>query len=183
MSNIATSSLAGTVSLAALRSPALRAILLYWQSKKDAAGGHLPARRDLRPDEMLEFLRFVALINVYEQPRRFQFRLVGTGIADCMGQETTSMWVNEDLFADRTSEVAEFFSLAVNTGRPAYAQGLYEVRPSSRELKFDTVIAPLSSDGSRIDMLLGGLVGEKLHLGESIRRFTYQQISSVGQIG
>lgn len=158
-------------------------MLRYWQSKKESVGGQLPARHDLRPDEMLEFLRFVALINVYQQPLRFQFRLVGTGIADCMGQETTSMWVNEELFADRTSDVTEFFSLAVNSGRPAYAQGVYEVRPSSRELKFDTVIAPLSSDTSRIDMLLGGLVGEKLHPGESIRKFTYHQITLIGPAG
>lgn len=159
-----------------VRSDALRALLSYWRDKTRERGGVLPARRDLRPDEMVSFLRNVSLINVYDNPRRFQFRLVGTGIVAAMGRETTSLWVNEAVFADRTSKVSAFFSLPAETRNPAYAAGRYTVSPTGRELQFETVLAPLSSDGSSIDMLLGGLVGETLQRDERIRLFDYERI-------
>jgi hypothetical protein len=38
------------------------------------------------------------------------------------------------------------------------------------------VLAPLSSDGNGVDMLLGGLVGETLQRDERIRLFDYERI-------
>ncbi len=165
-----------SVRLDSVRSDALRGLLAYWRDKTRERGGVLPARRDLRPDEMVSFLRIVSLINVYDNPRRFQFRLVGTGIVAAMGRETTSLWVNEAVFADRTSKVSAFFSTPVSTRGPAYACGRYVVGPTGRELQFETVLAPLSTDGRNVDMLLGGLVGETLQRDERIRLFDYERI-------
>jgi hypothetical protein len=167
---------ASSVKPETIRTDSLRALLSYWREKTRERGGVLPARRDLRPDEMVSFLRSGSLINVYDSPRRFQFRLVGTGIVASMGRETTSLWVNEAVFADRASRVSNFFSIPVETRGPAYASGRYTVSPTGRELQFETVLAPLSSDGNGVDMLLGGLVGETLQRDERIRLFDYERI-------
>jgi hypothetical protein len=154
----------------------LRALLAFWQEKRHAKDGRLPARADLRPEAMKPFLPCVTLISVFEAPRRFQFRLVGTGVLAHMGRETTHVWVEHELFADKAARVGEFFSLPVDTGAPAYARGSYAVTPSNRTLRFETVIMPLSSDGTTIDMLLGGLVGEPLAPGERVKAFDYEVV-------
>jgi hypothetical protein len=167
---------APSVTTDVLRTDSLRTLLAYWRDKTRERNGMLPARRDLRPDDMVGFLSCVSLINVYSNPRRFQFRLVGTGIVQQMGRESTSQWVNEGLFADRASKVFDFFSIPVDTRGPAFAAGHYVVQPSNRVLQFETVLAPLSSDGHGVDMLLGGLVGEPLQHGEVIRQFDYERV-------
>lgn len=159
-----------------IQSDSLRGLLRFWREKRQAKRGALPARRDLQPDEMVSFLRYVSLINVFENPRRFQFRLVGTGIVASMGRETTSQWVEEALFADRAPKVGDFFSLPVDTRQPAYAAGRYVVAPTGRELRFETILTPLSSHGTDVDMLLGGLVGETLRREERIRVFDYETV-------
>lgn len=163
-----------------IRSQSLRNLLGYWEAKETHLG-RLPARADLQPDEMLPFLPFVALITVQNEEPRFQFRLVGTGIVGALGRETTSRAVDETLFGDNAEEVERFFSIPVRTHGPAYATGQYTVAPTGRGLGFETLLVPLSSDGQAIDMLLGGLVGERIHRDEQIRGFRYDHFCSIEQ--
>ncbi len=162
-----------------ITSPHLRAMLDLWRAKRRDRGGALPARSDLRPEEMVAFLPFVALISVVEDPRRFQFRLVGTGIVACMGRETTNRWVEDPIFADKAAVVGEFFSLPVDTRQPARAAGRYVVTTSRRVLGFETVLAPLCNGGGGVDMLLGGLVGEPLAHDERIKQFDYETVATI----
>lgn len=163
-----------------IRAPSLRNLLGYWRAKNDHLG-RMPARADLQPDEMLPFLPFVALITVQNQEPRFQFRLVGTGIVGAFGRETTSRAVDETLFGDNAAEVEQFFSIPVQTHGPAYATGRYTVAPTGRGLPFETLLVPLSSNGQAIDMLLGGLVGERIHRDEQISRFRYDYYCPIVQ--
>lgn len=156
-----------------IRSKSLRNLLSYWESKESYLG-RLPARADLQPDEMVPFLPFVALINVQHQTTpRFQFRLVGTGIVGSMGRETTNRPVDEALFGANAVVVEAFFNIPLMTHGAAYASGQYTVAPSGRMLGFETLLLPLSGDGQAIDMLLGGLVGERIQRDEQICGFQY----------
>lgn len=161
-----------------IRSKSLGNLLAYWIGKR-AHLGRLPARSDLQPDEMLPFLPFVALITVQNRDPRFQFRLVGTGIVGAFGRETTSRNVDESLFGANAEEVERYFSIPVRTLGPAYASGQYTVAPTNRALCFETLLVPLSTDGQIIDMLLGGLVGERIHREERITQFRYDFYSSL----
>lgn len=156
-----------------IRSKSLRNLLSYWEAK-EAYLGRLPARADLQPDEMVPFLPFVALINVQPDALpRFQFRLVGTGIVGSMGRETTNRSVDEGLFGANAVIVEAFFNIPLESRGPAYAAGKYTVAPSGRLLAFETLLLPLSGDGQAIDMLLGGLVGERIQRDEQICGFQY----------
>ncbi len=155
-----------------IRSKSLRNLLGYWEAKESYLN-RLPSRADLQPDEMVPFLPFVALINVQAGTPRFQFRLVGTGIVGSMGRETTNRPVDENLFGANAVVVESFFSIPLDTRGAAYAAGQYTVAPSGRMLGFETLLLPLSSDGTAIDMLLGGLVGERIQRDEQICGFQY----------
>lgn len=168
------------VSADQIRSKSLRSLLAYWEAK-EAYLGRLPARADLQPDEMVPFLPFVSLINVQPTPPRFQFRLVGTGIVGAMGRESTNRPVDETLFGPNAPIVEAFFSIPLDTHGPAFAAGMYVVTPTKRQLGFETLLLPLSTDGQAIDMLVGGLVGERVHHDERIATFTYDYYCPVMQ--
>jgi hypothetical protein len=155
-----------------IRSGSLRELLAYWENKERLLG-RMPARADLQPDEMVPFLPFVSLIDVQQQPLRFRFRLVGTGIVSAFGRESTSRMVDEDLFGSNAEEVERFFSIPLQTHGAAYAAGEYAVVPSGRTLGFETLLLPLSTEGTAIDMLLGGLVGQRLRPEEQVSGFRY----------
>ena len=161
-----------SVTSSRIRSKSLRGLLAYWQAKQQVLG-RMPARPDLQPDEMVPFLPFVSLIDVQQQPLRFRFRLVGTGIVGAFGQETTRRLVDEDLFGSNADEVERFFSIPLDTHGAAYASGEYAVAPSGRSLGFESLLLPLSTDGQSIDMLLGGLVGQRLQPDERVSGFHY----------
>ena len=163
-----------------IRSRSLRGLLAYWQGKGQALG-RMPARPDLQPAEMVPFLPFVSLIDVQQRPLRFRFRLVGTGIVGAFGQETTRRLVDEDLFSSNAEEVERFFSIPLQTHGPAYACGEYAVAPTGRSLAFESLLLPLSSDGQAIDMLLGGLVGQRLQPDERTSGFRYDLYCPVVQ--
>lgn len=164
-----------------IRSKSLRNLLSYWESKESFLG-RLPTRADLQPDEMVPFLPFVALVNVqHDASPRFKFRLVGTGIVGSMGRETTNRTVDESLFGTNAVLVEAFFNIPLDTRGPAYAAGKYTVAPSGRLLGFETLLLPLSGGSDRIDMLLGGLVGERIQRDEQICGFQYDYYCPVLQ--
>jgi len=164
----------------AIETPELRLLLDFWRAKH-AALGRLPGRADLQPEEMRPFLRLVSLIGVTPPPapRRFYFRLIGTGIVKALGKEATNQWHDEVGSEVESRAMAAFFSLPVDSAAPAYARGQYCLGKAQREVNFETVILPLSADGARVDMLLGGLSGGNPDYNERIGGFSYSRFSPI----
>jgi hypothetical protein len=163
-----------------IRSPSLSGFLAYWTAKGQALG-RMPARQDLLPEEMAPFLPFVSLIDVRRQPPRFRFRRVGTGIVGAFGSEPIRRLVDEDLFGAEAEDVERFLAIPLQTHGPAYAAGTYAVAPTGRELDFEILLVPLSTDGQVIDMLLGGLIGQALQPEERLSAFRYDVYGPVVQ--
>lgn len=159
----------------------LNALLAFWTGLRRELG-RLPARRDLAPERMIGFLPFVTLIDVLEQPRRFKFRLVGTGVVGHTGREVTARFADAELFADRADEVIRYFEMCVRQARPAYARGRYLALPTGREVAFEALLTPLCNRLDKpaavdeADMMLGGLVGQRLSYGETMGKFDYDEI-------
>lgn len=161
-----------------LRDPTMLAFIRFWRDLRQRLS-RLPARSDLRPDEMKPLLPWLSLIEVRETPRRFRFRLIGTGIVNATGRDPTAREVDPSLFDDRTADVMRLFSIPVDGPFFGYAEGQCEVHPNERRAPFVTVLAPLSGDGRSVDMLLGCLRGDRLAPGETMRRFFYERIERI----
>jgi hypothetical protein len=138
-----------------LKSDALRALEAYWRSKRH--GSTLPARRDIDPWEMRNFLSHVFLVTVTQNPMRFWFRLVGGDVEQEYGEELTNRYLDE-IDLDRVRhDVFEDYETAVREARPVYARCNY-LKDDGKHLHYERVLLPLSSDGETVDMLLGGAV-------------------------
>lgn len=146
-----------TLPLSALSSPEnlcapLKHLHGLWSSKisKD---GSLPARSDFDPAEILAaFLPYITLFDVIrsEKKLRFRIRLVGTGIVEETGRDTTGKFLDE---MPNTSQIIERAEWMVANRQPIYV----EDRPltwTSRDYKnYSALGVPLASDGVNVDMI------------------------------
>ena len=129
-------------------------LLEYWIEKK--ADRIAPARRDIQPTEMRDFLPNVFLVDVEERPMRFRFRLVGTEIVELFGIDVTGRYVDELDFSDRAPAVHAYYAAVVTTREPN-CHAVQFTRGNGRHLSYERVILPLSSNNVAVDMLLGGI--------------------------
>jgi hypothetical protein len=133
--------------------PHLRDLHAYWQRKK--AGRRLPARGDVEPSEIPRLLPWIALVEVTENPQRFFFRLAGTKIETFYGAKVSGRWLDELDFSEHNAAIAAQYAAAAQSGEPSVARFAF-TKQDGRHLEYERVLLPLSSDGSKVDMLLIG---------------------------
>ncbi|SRR5579875_904596 len=134
-----------------IESPMLQRFYADWDARR--RGRPFPARRDFDPCDFGYALGYLSLMDVLTDPLRFRFRLHGTGIAERTGAELTGKFVDEmkdlghrEMAASHFREVVQMRGPVVKIRR-AY---ITDVRVWNCEV----LVAPLSSNGSDIDMLI-----------------------------
>ena len=136
--------------------PATAAFYSYWDGKR--RGRAMPARADIDPLEMKEWLSGTALIDVKRdrtRPDRYElrYRLIGTRPTRLRGQEVTGMRVEIGYFGADLAAALENYRLVIEEKTLVYD---WDRTPSAdgfaREV--ETLLLPLSSDGHTVDMVL-----------------------------
>ncbi len=130
--------------------PLLRTCYDYWRSKGPPDGP--PARRDIDPAEMVDFLPNVILVNTASVLADFTFRLFGTGVAFGFGDDRTGKRFGDLGARETLDEAIESYWHCYRGVKPVYLRD----RPIELEQvrKYSRLILPLSSDGTVVDMLL-----------------------------
>lgn len=134
---------------------ALRAheeLFAYWASRRD--GRNLPGRKDIDPVGFKRHLPTISLIDVRGDPPQFRVRLAGTGLYAVYGREITGLNIEQVYPADATREWRGRLERVVNGRKPAAGVHSMAWRGASR-LSLIWLRLPLSSDGQRVDMILG----------------------------
>jgi hypothetical protein len=141
---------------AAPEAPVLKRLLAMWEKKRD--GREMPARADFDPLEFRWALGSVVLFDVVEDPsgRRFRYRLAGSTLTGWLGVDLTGRFLNDHPMP----EVSEFLvthCCAVVQARSPLSASHSRVLDNQR-VRTDLLTPPLSTDGARVDILLGGMV-------------------------
>lgn len=133
--------------------PDLAALHRYWEERRGERP--MPSRADMDPVDLpRRLLPNLFLVDVEEAPRRYRYRLVGTELTAVMGRELARQYIDEMPFLFRK------FAL------PAYEEVMRTAAPTYREInaiealwriRYKRLLLPLSSDGARIDMILGAI--------------------------
>jgi len=138
---------------ATIRDRHLRRFHDYWESRRGA--GRLPARGDLDPVDFPYVLGRVTLVEVHENPRRYRWRLVGTWWREKFGIEGTGLWADEWPFPDQRAAVHKAYDRAVAAAHPlVYDRSL---RLDGRRLDLETLLLPLSENGTDVSMIVVAL--------------------------
>ena len=123
----------------------------YLARKRD--GRALPSRADVDPTEIREFLPYMVLVDIQDDPLRVYYRLVGTRIAEFYG-EFTGTWMHDRPISDAYRQIAEnIYRTLLDTKAPVY--GVTEMRTRSDAMvSYEWGYFPLSTDGVNVT---GGL--------------------------
>lgn len=132
--------------------PRHRRLYDYWREK--AAGRAAPGRADVDPLDLPELLANLWLMDVLEHPTDFRIRLAGTAIRTIVGRDITGLMFDEVFTGAEGAAVREEYAAVLSSWRPHFAE--HTVDWAGREhVTYRRLVVPLSSDGERIDMLLG----------------------------
>ena len=142
----------------AVSHPTLVALHRYWDGKR--GGRAMPARRDLDPSEIVRLLPHIYMVDVHRDPLSFRYRLIGTAIVNFLGRDYTGRAVDAATYGEGESlnRLLQLFTTVVETRRPvAYKGNIWYVAGRGwREV--EALLMPLSSDGTRIDIIFAGYV-------------------------
>lgn len=133
-----------------IRHPDLRRLYDYWESCR--GGRKYPARSDIDPIEFSFALGNVTLIEVQYDPLRFKFRLMGTLMAQRVGQDLTGRMVDELPNPSYRDVLLHAYKESIATGQPNLH--LYEQEIEGKARQFEVIRLPLAEDGQKINMLL-----------------------------
>ena len=127
----------------------------YWRAR--SGGTRLPARRDIDPVDLPRHLSTILLIDGCGSegiPRRFRFRLIGTGLSRLMPKDPTSRPLDEVLDGAEMAAVGALLTPVVEDGAEAMVSGRL-VWAGGWSLPADWLFLPLAADGRTVDMILG----------------------------
>lgn len=147
------------IAAAELRSGMLRRLVAYWESLR--GGRPMPARNQLRPEEMGYALGRMMLVDIHwpsavteTSDPTFRFRLVGSRIEGTGHTGLTGRWAHELQPEFYRNAVLRAYREAAISGTPSIRRIQYA--SDGNALRYERAVLPLSSHGGGADMLLVG---------------------------
>lgn len=113
----------------------------------------MPARDDFPVEDLRPWLGHVSLVDVQPSPRRFRWRLIGSGIAERLGRDATGRWFDELYAGDILDGYVRAYSRAVDRRQPVCHHGDLEFVGKDFQ-HFRSIHLPLSDDGETVNMLM-----------------------------
>jgi hypothetical protein len=124
----------------------------YWLAKRGQR--RMPARQDIDPVEIPKLLRNMMLIDVFHDPLKFRYRLIGTRVVDATGENRTGKCFDSVEFFAANPIVWEQYAAAVAGGAPVHSLEPFRRLDTGTEYEVERLLLPLSSDGVTVDMIL-----------------------------
>jgi hypothetical protein len=131
----------------------LKRLYDYWLSKK--RDRKAPRRADILPEEIADILPWVFLME--RVGHRLRYRLVGDEFRQIYGAKLIGMFMDEVDLDHVTAAYIGEYTRAEQEG-PVVRKWKF-TKNDGRHVEYERIILPLSSDGTTVDMFLGGAVG------------------------
>ncbi len=132
----------------------ITSLVEHWEAK--CPPDRLPARADFPAESLRRWIGCITLVDVFQDPLRFRWRLIGTTVTEHMGRDSSGKWFT-DLYDEPTLEKhVAAYRTAVERRAPAYFRGNLEYVNKDYRY-FNSVHLPLADDGTNVDMLVLGM--------------------------
>jgi len=132
----------------------LRTLYAYWQELRGSR--RAPARSEIDPARLVTVMTNIAIFDVEESPRRYRIRLMGLRNVSWFGVDPTGSYLDELDLGNGRADLLGTLDKVVDLGVPGHMTGEYS-KSDGRSLRYERLLLPLSSDGQRIDMLIGAV--------------------------
>ena len=133
--------------------PMHREFLDHWRSMSPPKG--LPGRCDLEPIDIPRLLPWMLLLDVAGtgHHRRFRIRLMGTGVAERSGADSTGRWLDEAVTQPQLQALTEHLATAAHKGGPVRYLN-HSIIKGREFVAIDTLALLLAGNGVDVDMLM-----------------------------
>ena len=130
----------------------------YWDERR--GGREMPSRADIEPADIPRLLPILLLVDV-EPGSGLRYRLIGTEFVTVANRDVTGRRF-ADVFppGPYRDYIFALYDELMLRRRPIYTEGVSPIAGSSRSRYTRRLMLPLSADGVRIDMVLGGQIFE-----------------------
>lgn len=143
----------------AIRDSRLLGLFRYWHGK--CQNGTLPARRDIDPIEMRPWLGNLLLVEFPPDPMQYRIRLDGVNLVQFYSTSREGKGVEAMTSEEERRIVLPQYMTVLEKKQPAYYETQFVtsegIVTSQRKL-----LLPLSEDGQRVNMILGGIYFDRL---------------------
>jgi len=137
-----------------IRDVRLLGLFHYWRGK--CRGRIMPARRDIDPIEMKPWLGNLLLVEFPADPMQYRVRLDGVNIVQFYGTSRERKGIEAMTSEEERRIVLPQYMIVLEQKQPAYYESEFVISEGTfghqRKL-----LLPLSEDGERVNMILGGL--------------------------
>lgn len=133
--------------------PEHRALLDWWLSARGARD--MPARSDFDPLDHPALLPRLFIVDVSPVPPHFRYRLCGTEVDAQQGYPMTGRTFESLFDGELYCFTQERFSDVAFLRRIGYHSTHFSRDNSGKRVRFTRLLLPLSSDGCRVDAVLG----------------------------
>ncbi|WP_193185516.1 PAS domain-containing protein [Nisaea sediminum] len=144
--------------------PAVGRFLRLWEDR--CVGEALPSRKSFEITDLKEWLGHILILDAIDGGADFRYRLVGVEIVRAVGRDYTGRLMSECEFEVPARQVIGEFRAVVEARRPLVRRGHVTWAPDRSWRSFQSVHAPLASDGHIVDKTMGVLL-----IGDTAPRF------------
>jgi hypothetical protein len=132
--------------------PKSQQLVAYWESKRKDGG--LPARADIKPQEIVRLLPNVSIL----EPRDgdWAIRLTGTGVIDRIGQEVTTKTIGEIYEPKTARRMIETYDAVVARREPAIMKARLSGFGITHALAESPMLPIIARDGRTVH-IFGGI--------------------------
>ena len=126
----------------------------YWVDLKQ--NRLMPLKQEFNPAAIVRHLPYVVLVDVFQDPLQFRYRLLGTKITELAGRNVTGKWLDEELYGDRTDDMLWMFRSCASSKRPVAVREQVQFVDKSW-VNVDVVAFPLSDADGNITVILSAV--------------------------
>lgn len=123
--------------------PDLGFFLNYWSMRR--GDRQLPARADIDPIDIPQFLSNIGLVEVEQRPRRYRYRLVGSFIIAMCGENFQGRYLDEAQYGPYRTLLETLYGTATDNRRPVLSEAVFHY-DSEQPLTIRRLILPLAQD-------------------------------------
>jgi hypothetical protein len=137
--------------------PILIELYRYWDMKR--ADRLFPSRASIDPSEIKRCLSRMMLVDVFREPLRFRYRLVGTGVSSLISKgELTGKWIDRETYGEFAASLQDIYGRVAQTGRPVRGSGNLRQLDGRDWVTFENILMPLGDSDDLVTMVMAGVV-------------------------
>lgn len=133
--------------------PLVRRFYEYWRAATPP--GRLPGRQHIVPEAIVPLLSRLWILDVFRDPLRFRYRLVGTDITRSLQRELTGEWLDEaQPESVRNVNLRDRYDFILETGQATWRRGATMWLRDPNHRVVENCLAPLATDGETVDKIV-----------------------------